>query len=143
MNSWVYRVAARGMIGDITTTSRFDYAGVRAVSARWLTSRDRACRDEPSETFITPGDDSDEPPYPSPRARELCNSCLVRVDCLQYALDENIEFGTWGGMSAYQRSLLNRKLSRKACPGCGSKEGIVIENGHEICLACGVSWPIW
>lgn len=113
------------------------------MSASWLTSGNRACRNEPPETFITSGDDDDEPPYPSPRARTLCNGCPERVDCLQYALDEGIEFGVWGGMSAYQRSLLSRKLPRKSCPGCGSKEGIITENNSEICLACGVSWPIW
>lgn len=113
------------------------------MSAHWLTSRERACDGEPSDTFITPGDADDEPPYPSPRARGLCSVCPVRVDCLQYALDQDIEFGVWGGLSAFQRSQIRRKQPRKTCPGCGYKDGIVEENGSEVCLGCGVSWPIW
>lgn len=113
------------------------------MSAHWLTSRERACVGEPFETFITPGDADDEPPYPSPRARGLCSVCPVRVDCLQYALEEDIEFGVWGGLSSFQRSQIQRKQPRKTCPGCGYKDGIVEENGCEVCLGCGVSWPIW
>lgn len=113
------------------------------MSAHWLTSKERACDGEPAETFITPGDDDDEPPYPSPRARGLCAICPVRVDCLQFAIDNQIEFGVWGGLSAFQREQITRKQRRKVCPGCGYKDGIVQENGHEVCLGCSVSWPIW
>lgn len=108
-----------------------------------MSSPNLECRNEPIETFISEGDDHEEPPYPSPRARELCSRCDVRVDCLQFALDQDITYGVWGGLSSYQRSQMNRKQTRKRCLGCGAKDGIITENGHEICLACGTSWAIW
>lgn len=35
--------------------------------------------------------------------RAVCSKCSVREACLQYAIDEEIEFGVWGGMSTPQR----------------------------------------
>jgi WhiB family redox-sensing transcriptional regulator len=109
----------------------------------WMLSPERKCHGEPIETFVTTGDADDEPPYPSPRARALCNGCQFRPDCLQFALDNDIDYGVWGGMSAYQREQISRKQSRKSCPACGNKDSIVQENNHEVCLGCGVSWPLW
>lgn len=100
------------------------------------------CRGAPLEVFITPGDDDDEPPYPSPKAKSYCGECWVKANCLKWALDHDIDSGVWGGMSAYQRSQITRRVKeRKHCPGCGSTD-IVAENKHEICLACGVSWDV-
>lgn len=111
--------------------------------ARWMSSPDRKCAKEPLETFITVGDEDDEPPYPSPRARELCNRCPFRPECLKFAIDNDVDYGVWGGMSRYQREQISRKLERKSCPNCGGKDGIIKENNHEVCLACGISWPMW
>lgn len=36
-------------------------------------------------------------------ARRLCDNCPVREECLRYAIDEEIQFGIWGGMSTRQR----------------------------------------
>lgn len=112
------------------------------MTTSWMGMPGLPCRKEPDE-FVTPGDAHEEPPYPSPRARELCSRCSFLVDCLQFALDEDIDYGTWGGMTAYQRGLIKRKQPRKSCPGCGRKDGIITENNHEICLGCGMSWPLW
>jgi WhiB family redox-sensing transcriptional regulator len=39
--------------------------------------------------------------------KTICNTiCAVREQCLQYALENREEFGTWGGMSAHERRLL-------------------------------------
>ncbi|MFG2869532.1 WhiB family transcriptional regulator [Streptomyces sp. NPDC048338] len=50
---------------------------------------------------------------PSPdqkRAKNVCNGCAVRIDCLAEALDHRIEFGVWGGMTERERrALLRRK----------------------------------
>lgn len=110
---------------------------------RWMSSPDRKCHKEPLETFITHGDEHDEPPYPSPRARELCSSCPFRPDCLQFALENDIDYGVWGGMSAFQREQISRKQSRKRCPGCSRTDSIIQEHNHEICMHCSISWPIW
>lgn len=107
----------------------------------WMASAEKACYREPTSTFITDGD-GEEPPFPSPRAQALCNACPFRPECLQYALERGIEFGTWGGMSGYQRRQLGRKIERKKCPGCNSPD-VIFENSHEVCLACGISWDIF
>lgn len=112
------------------------------VDTSWMSSPDRECRDEPLETFITAGDADDEPPYPSPRARDLCLRCAVRPECLAWALDADPE-GVWGGLSSYQRRQISKKQERKSCPGCGKSETIIQENNDEICMGCGVSWPVW
>jgi WhiB family redox-sensing transcriptional regulator len=107
----------------------------------WMASDDKKCRNEPTTTFIT-DDDVEEPPFPSPRAQELCNSCPFRPECLNYALENGIEYGVWGGMSGYQRQQLQRKITRKKCPNCSSTD-VIFENSHELCLACGTSWDIF
>lgn len=107
-----------------------------------MTSPDKACAREPAETFFTEDVEGRELPFPTPRAQELCSQCPFRPQCLQFAQEHMIEFGTWGGMSGYQRRQLNRKIDRKKCPGCSSTD-VIHENSHDICLACGVSWDIF
>jgi WhiB family redox-sensing transcriptional regulator len=41
-------------------------------------------------------------------AKKLCASCPVKLPCLEMAMDEQIEFGVWGGLTAYQRKQLRR-----------------------------------
>lgn len=46
-------------------------------------------------------------------AKLICSRCPVAADCLAYALEHEIEFGVYGGLSARQRRDLKR-ASRKA-----------------------------
>lgn len=39
-------------------------------------------------------------------AKRVCESCPVRRICLQEALDNDEEYGVWGGLSAHQRKQL-------------------------------------
>lgn len=44
----------------------------------------------------------------SPRqAKKICAGCEVRNQCLQYALDNDIQFGVWGGLTAAERQHLH------------------------------------
>lgn len=49
-------------------------------------------------------------------AKEVCRGCVVREDCLEYALDHGEKFGIWGGMSERERRRLRRQraLARRA-----------------------------
>jgi hypothetical protein len=85
-------------------------------------------------------DGEDEPYYPNSVALAYCNVCPVKVECLDYAL-ANHEVGTWGGTTAYQRVQLGRERDRAKCPSCGASD-LIYENKVQLCLACGMSWPI-
>lgn len=43
------------------------------------------------------------------RARALCSGCVVRTECLADALDNQVEFGVWGGMTERERRALLRR----------------------------------
>ncbi|HEX5561927.1 MAG TPA: WhiB family transcriptional regulator [Nocardioidaceae bacterium] len=43
------------------------------------------------------------------RAKQLCASCPVRTECLAEALDNQIEWGVWGGMTERERRALLRR----------------------------------
>ncbi|MDT0200516.1 WhiB family transcriptional regulator [Nocardioides sp. AE5] len=44
------------------------------------------------------------------KAKSICMSCAVRTECLAEALENQIEWGVWGGMTERERrALLRRK----------------------------------
>ncbi len=46
------------------------------------------------------------------KAKQVCSSCVVRTECLAEALDNQIEWGVWGGMTERERrALLKRRPS--------------------------------
>src|SRR6516162_9254905 len=49
-------------------------------------------------------------------AKEVCRGCVVREDCLEYALANGEKFGIWGGMSERERRRIRRRraLERRA-----------------------------
>ena len=49
-------------------------------------------------------------------AKEVCRSCVVQNDCLEYALQNGEKFGIWGGMSERARRRIRRQraLERQA-----------------------------
>ncbi|MEM9714671.1 MAG: WhiB family transcriptional regulator [Actinomycetota bacterium] len=42
-------------------------------------------------------------------AKEVCRGCVVREDCLEYALVNGEKFGIWGGMSERERRRIRRE----------------------------------
>lgn len=47
-------------------------------------------------------------------ATQLCQGCPVQVQCLTYALENDEEFGIFGGLTPGQRRTLVRKQERKS-----------------------------
>jgi WhiB family redox-sensing transcriptional regulator len=41
-------------------------------------------------------------------AKEVCRGCVVREDCLEFALVNGEKFGIWGGLSERERRRLRR-----------------------------------
>jgi len=63
-----------------------------------------ACRDgDPEELFVVGAAQN--------KAKLICMSCPVRIDCLADALDSRAEFGVWGGMTERERRHLLRRRS--------------------------------
>ena len=66
----------------------------------WTTSA--ACsKADPDDLFVTGAAQN--------RAKALCMGCPVRVECLADALDNQVEFGVWGGMTERERRALLRR----------------------------------
>lgn len=42
------------------------------------------------------------------RAKQICSGCPVWMDCLDFALDNDIEFGVWGGMTPGERDQMGQ-----------------------------------
>lgn len=45
------------------------------------------------------------------RAKRICRTCPVIVECLEYAVAHNERFGVWGGLSERERRRLRREAS--------------------------------
>ncbi len=42
-------------------------------------------------------------------AKQVCQGCVVRLDCLEFALVNSEKFGIWGGMSERERRRIRRQ----------------------------------
>ena len=61
-----------------------------------------ACRvAEPDALFVRGAEQN--------KAKQLCTGCPVRTECLAEALDNQIEWGVWGGMTERERRALLRR----------------------------------
>ena len=60
--------------------------------------RDALCREYVGKVNFFPGRGE-----PSADAKALCQRCLVRPECLLYALEHDEPYGVWGGLSARER----------------------------------------
>jgi WhiB family transcriptional regulator, redox-sensing transcriptional regulator len=61
----------------------------------WLA--EAACREADPDTFFPEKGASANP------ALKLCSSCLVKAECLTYALETDQRFGVWGGTTETDR----------------------------------------
>lgn len=70
-----------------------------------------ACIGNHSGDWFPEGDTATEQ---SVRAKRICNVCVVRSECLEFALTEHIKFGIWGGMGYKERRKYRRRLHLEA-----------------------------
>jgi WhiB family redox-sensing transcriptional regulator len=64
---------------------------------------DALCAEHPDVDFFPERGQSAAP------AVAVCSSCLVRDDCLAWALRRKITVGVWGGKSARERRQISRR----------------------------------
>ncbi len=60
-----------------------------------------ACVDENSEDFFADRGGGYK------NAKSVCEGCINRDECLQYALDNDIDIGIWGGLTPNERKALS------------------------------------
>ncbi len=61
-----------------------------------------ACRRaQPDQLFVKGAEQN--------KAKQVCAGCPVRTECLAEALDNEIEWGVWGGMTERERRALLRR----------------------------------
>lgn len=76
------------------------------MSSNWDTewSRNAACKNTDPDLLFVQGAAQN-------RVKIICAGCSVRTECLADALDNQIEFGVWGGMTERERRALLRRRS--------------------------------
>ena len=70
-----------------------------------------ACHDLDPELFFPVGVRTDAIRQ-TKLAQAVCRGCLVRVECLAWAMDSGQEYGVWGSLSENERRALRRRDSR-------------------------------
>ncbi len=70
--------------------------------------KDSLCRQTDPEAFFPEKGGS------TSMAKKVCSICEVKVECLEYALENDERFGVWGGLSERQRSKLQNIRKRSA-----------------------------
>lgn len=58
-------------------------------------------RSSPDELFVRGAEQH--------KAKQVCATCPVRAECLAEALDNEIEWGVWGGLTERERRAVLRK----------------------------------
>jgi len=77
-------------------------AGCSPAEARIVWVSKARCRSiDPDELFVRGAAQR--------KAAAICRHCPVIAECLVDALDNQMEFGVWGGMTEYQRRALLKK----------------------------------
>ncbi|MCT2583434.1 WhiB family transcriptional regulator [Actinophytocola sp. S1-96] len=70
--------------------------------------QDAACRDDDPELFF-PISEVGPGARQTAQAKAVCARCPVRTQCLEYALDNGLSHGIFGGMTESDRRTLARR----------------------------------
>jgi len=90
-----------------------------AASLAWPEwQRDAACAERPDVSFFG------EKGTQADAARAVCAGCLVRDECLAFALEHRIEHGVWGGTVPDERRVLLGKRPVSASARRRHSDGI-------------------
>lgn len=74
---------------------------------------DALCRDTDPELFFPVGT-TGMALLAIDKAKQVCDECLVRVECLDFALATNQDSGIWGGLSEEERRVIRRERAARA-----------------------------
>lgn len=79
-------------------------------------TRRAACRDQPHDWWFP----EDRVGINEQRAKDICGTCPVRSECLEFALTTGQQYGIWGGLTEKQRRD-QRKYRVIYCAVCGRR----------------------
>lgn len=86
-------------IESVAAPSRRPGRDVLPTPPEWM--KDAACQEHPEIDFLGPK---------RVAALAVCASCLVRSECLTFALEKDMRDGVWGGLTRGQRMKLGRPV---------------------------------
>ncbi len=85
----------------MTIEAQFDqWFGLEAEAQEWQVKA-LCAQTDPEAFFPEKGGSTRD-------AKKVCQSCEVRDECLDYALEKDERFGIWGGLSERERRRLRR-----------------------------------
>ena len=99
-------IVNRGIVLSILATS------LALGSADYEWRKQALCRDTDPELFFPVGS-TGQALLQLSKAKETCNQCTVRVECLQFAIDTNQDSGVWGGTSEDERRAIRRQMAAR------------------------------
>lgn len=71
-----------------------------------------ACRDTTPGLFFPVGQTGPAIEHIA-KAKAVCDTCSVQIDCLEFALMTNQDAGIWGGLTEDERRQIRRERRRK------------------------------
>jgi len=86
---------------------------IKAIEASWVWQAQGACRDMDSNMFYY--EDQERGPCKEQRiakAKAICETCKVKTECLEFAIQINERYGIWGGTTEEERQSIKRRRQR-------------------------------
>jgi len=71
---------------------------------------DASCKGQDLSIFFIENEEGSISRKNIKKAKSICLKCLVQVKCLSYALNEDIRYGIWGGITPRERSSLIKSI---------------------------------
>lgn len=88
---------------DLSPTSLSEY---EAVFLQWW-RKEALCIEQSPDIFFPESAQSNSP------AKRICEMCAVRLDCLDYAITTNQQFGIWGGTVERERATMRKMMGTR------------------------------
>ena len=85
------------------------------ISDSWMA--DASCKGMNGHPFFPEGvgqESSSDREEREAVAKQICGSCAVREECLEFALKTHQDDGIWGGMNARERRLIRSRRAYEA-----------------------------
>lgn len=86
---------------------------IRAIEADWDWQSKSACKDQDTSLFFY--EDNERGEIKDKRiaaAKQICDGCSVKTQCLEFALQIKEDYGIWGGLTPEERYTIRRRRQR-------------------------------